>query len=221
MWPEDFEVAKVGTKIGWLNLIKDQGVRFLKQSDWCRFESTASVQKTKLSQYEDMHCNYHSETDYGVGTITSDCSKLTAKLDLHLLKDVLGIDLGKIEWTTKEGDRDDETLLDQFQSARVELGVKQGVSYGSGPLRAEAKVGATGFVEIGRQGISDLGIKLAADIKVATNIIKQQQGSVKVEDHGLGMIKDKSLSLIGAETTMSIQGGFTAGAKILGVKIGK
>ena len=211
MWPEDFEVAKVGTQIGWLNLIKDQGVRFLNKSEWCRFDSVASPQKTKLSQFEDMHCNYHSESDYGVGTITSDCSKLTAKLDLHLLKDILGIDLGKLEWTTKQGDRDDETLIDQFQSFRAEFGVKKGVSYGYGPIRGEAKAGAMGFFEVGRHGISDAGIKVSAEAKVATNIIKHQAGSAKAEDYGHGMIKDKSISLIGAEMQISLLSGPTAG----------
>ena len=225
MWPEDFEVAKVGTKIGWLNLIKDQAVRFLNKADWCRFDAAASSEKTKLSQFEDMHCSYHSELKFpGLGQINSDCSRLTAKLDLNLLKNTLGIDVVKLNWTFKQGDRDDETLIDQFQSARVELGAKKTVGYGQGPLRAEAKAGVAGFVEVGRHGISDVGIVLTAEAKIASNFIKQQEGGVKPKDDAsLGPVKDPSLSLVGVEATLSIQSGPSAEGKgiLKGMKYGK
>ena len=223
MWPEEFELAKVQTKISWLNLIKDQGVKFLNKSDWCRYDSVAAPQKTKLGQFEDMHCNYHSELKLGVGTINSDCSKLTAKLDLYLLKNTLGIEVVKLKWTTKEGDRDDESFIDQFQSARVELGAKKGVGYGQGPFRAEAKAGAAGFVEIDRHGISDAGIILTAEAKLASNFIKPTEGTKQIADNSLGPVKDPSLSLIGAETKISIQSGFTAEGKgiLKGMKYGK
>ena len=216
MWPEEFEVAKVQTQIGWLNLVKSQLVKFLNKSEWCESAAIASNQQTKLGQFDDMHCNYHSETNYGIGVITSDCSKLTAKLDLNLLKNTLGIEVVKLKWTLKQGDRDDEDFIDQFQSARVELGVKKGVGYGQGPFRAEAKAGAAGFVEVGRHGISDAGLILTAEAKLATNFIKQQEGSAKPEtkdDHSLGPVKDPSVSLIGAEVKISIESGFSADGK--------
>jgi hypothetical protein len=215
MWPEEFEVAKVGTKIGWLTLIKEQGVQFLNKSDWCRFDSAASPQKTKLSQFEDMHCEYHSEMKFfGLGQINSDCSRLTAKLDLNLLKNTLGIDVVKLKWTLKQGDRDDESSIDQFESARVEIGVKKTVGYGQGPLRAEAKAGAAAFVEIDRHGISDAGLIVTAEAKLASNFIKQQEGGVKPKDDpSLGPVKDPSISLIGAEATISVVSGFSAEGK--------
>ena len=224
MWPEDFEVAKVGTQIGWLNLIKDQGVRFLNKADWCRHDAAAPPEKTKLSQFEDMHCNYHSELKFpGLGQINSDCSRLTAKLDLNLLKNTLGIDVVKLNWAFKQGDRDDETLIDQFQSARVEIGLKDTKGFGVGPTRAELKGGVAGFVEVGRHGISDAGIILTAEAKLAMNYIKQTEGTKEIANHSQGQVKDQSLSLIGAETTISIHSGFTAEGKgiLKGLKHGK
>jgi hypothetical protein len=169
-----------------------------------------------------MHCNYHSETDFGFGKINSDCSKLSAKLDLHLVEKVLGIDVVKLKWTFKQGDRDDESLIDQFQSARVEMGPKKTWGYATGPIRAEAKLGVAGFVEIGRNGISDAGVIGTAEVKLGTNYIKQMEGSKVVElknrpdvkgDNSIGFVKDQNISVIGAEAKISIQSGFSAEGK--------
>jgi hypothetical protein len=151
---------------------------------------------------------------FGLGQINSDCSRLTAKLDLNLLKNTLGIDVVKLKWTLKQGDRDDESSIDQFESARVEIGVKKTVGYGQGPLRAEAKAGAAAFVEIDRHGISDAGLIVTAEAKLASNFIKQQEGGVKPKDDpSLGPVKDPSISLIGAEATISVVSGFSAEGK--------
>lgn len=180
------------------------------------------IKKTKLAQFEDMHCNYHSELKFtGLAQINSDCSTLSAKLNLNLLKNTLGIELVKLNWTFKQGDRDDESLIDQFQTARVELGLKDTKSFGQGPFRAELKGGVAAFVEIGRQGISDAGIIVSAEAKLAMNYIKQtegteiynRKGSGEKADYSQGPVKDQSLSLIGAETKISIQSGFTVEGK--------
>ena len=217
-WPEEFELSKVQTQISWLNLIKDQKVKFLEKSAWCqRKEIIASAKKDSLGQFEDMHCVYHSETNFGFGSISSDCSKLTAKLDLKLIDKVLGIDVIKLKLVTKEGDRDDETIMDQFQSFRVEMGPKKTWGYGSGPIRAEAKLGVAGFLEIGKNGISDAGVIGTAEINVGTNIIKQMDGTKVVGtkgpdgkmsgDNSMGPIKDQNITIVGASAKISLMAG--------------
>ena len=217
-WPEEFELSKVQAEISWLNLIKDQKVKFLEKSAWCqRKDLVVASKKDSLGQFEDMHCEYHSETNFGFGSISSDCSKLTAKLDLHLIEKVLGIDVVKLKLVTKEGDRDDETIMDQFQSFRVEMGPKKTWGYGYGPIRAEAKLGVTGFMEFGKTGLSDAGLVGTAEVKVGSNIIKQMDGTNVIGtkgpdgkmsgDNSMGPIKDPSISIIGASAKISLMAG--------------
>ena len=217
-WPEEFEVSKIHVQIAWLNLIKDQKVKFLEKSAWCQQkEKVPSARKDSLGQFEDMHCEYHSETNFGFGSISSDCSKLTAKLDLKLIDKVLGIDVVKLKLVTKEGDRDDETFMDQFQSFRVEMGPKKTWGYGSGPIRAEAKLGVAGFLEVGKNGISDAGVIGTAEVNVGTNIIKQMDGTKVIGtkgpdgkmsgDNSMGPIKDLNMTVVGATAKISLMSG--------------
>ncbi len=207
-WPEEFEVSKIQAQISWLNLIKDQKVKFLEKSAWCRPPKAKAPSKTdSLAQFEDMHCEYHSKTEFGFGSISSDCSRLTAELDFKLINKVLGIDAVKLKLVTKEGDRDDETIVDQFQSFRAELGPKKTWGYGYGPIRAEAKLGVTGFIEVGKNGISDAGLVGTAEIKAGSNYIKRMDGTNKVGDDSVGYFKDYSQTLVGASAKISLIAG--------------
>ena len=84
-------------------------------------------------------------------------------------------------------------------------------------------MGAAGFVEFDRHGISDAGVILTAEAKLASNFIKQTEGTQTVGikqadgkmsgDNSIAMIKDPSVSLIGAEAKISIQSGFSVEGK--------
>jgi hypothetical protein len=141
----------------------------------------------------------------------------------------LGIDVVKAKWSAKQGDRDNETFLDQWQTASVELGIKETVGFGSGPLRAEAKLGLAGFIEVDRSGVRDIGAKLAAEAKLTSNLIKHQEGTASPDkqnysdpkinatdpkgfDLTLGPVKDQGLS-IGSEARISLQTGFQVQGK--------
>lgn len=209
-WPENFELAKVNAKITWINLIKSAKPKFKDKSGWCQQNPDMPETDTtlKLAQFDDMHCNYHSEANLLVGQIKSDCGRLTAKLDLDFIK--LGL-------KTKQGDRDDESFLDQFQSCSIEIGVKKGVSLAeAGPLKAEAKVGVAAFVEIDKTGISDAGLKVSSSIKAGTNVVKDK--SIKVEPiKGMSTLGpsagDESLTIIGTEAKISLISGFSVEGK--------
>lgn len=219
-WPEEFELAKNRVKMAWLTTIKDQVVRFQKKSNWCTQEPPKEEGPFKLGDFEKMHCKDSSEIKLGIGSIKSKCSYLSAKMDLYILKNTLGIEVIKLGWTTKQGDRDDEDFIDQFQRASVEVGIKRGVGYGVGPLKAEAKAGIAGFLEVDRHGISDMGLIASAEVKAGNNYIKPMDGTVKIEDHSMGPVKDQSVTIVGLEVKMSINGGFTKEGKGLmkGVK---
>lgn len=209
MWPENFELAKVQAKIGWLNLIKSQKPKFKDKSSWCRENSGDKEEKPfTLSKFDDLNCNYHSEAKLIIGTISSDCNKLTIKMDLDFIK------LGMV---TKEGDRDDESFMEKFQSCSIEIGVKEKVGFGEGPLKAEAKVGISGFVEIDKTGISDAGVKVVAEANVGTNVIRKNGVKIepieKISKLGPGVAGDQSLTVIGTEAKLSVLSGFSVAGK--------
>jgi tetratricopeptide (TPR) repeat protein len=212
-WPEDFELSKVRIKLDWLNTIKGQKPYFLQKCESGVAEQDTAKHSNKLAQFDDMHCNYHSESQLIVGTITSDCGQLTAKFDLYLLKNTLGIEVVKLGIKMKQGDSDDESFWDQFQTASVELGVKKGIGTGAGPLRVEAKAGIAGRVEIGKHGVTDVAIIATGDVKIGTNIIKVLEGTTTIVDNSEGPVKDKSMTIVGVEAKLSLVSGFTAEAK--------
>ncbi|NCI47433.1 tetratricopeptide repeat protein [Sediminibacterium soli] len=217
-FPDEFELSLVTAQLAWLTTVTRQDVRFREPSEYCKYtEHKKDTTNQHLQDFESVNCQYKSELNLLFGTINVECSRMTAKLDLGSVK---------IGLTTKQGNRDDETFMDQFQNCSVEAGLKKGIGYGSGPLRVEAKAGISGYIEIDRNGIKDAGVKIGADIKVATNVIKNQQGTETTKtfdasgkevkwDAGTGPFKDPSVTLLGTETKISILTGFD-GAKTTG-----
>jgi hypothetical protein len=197
-WPDEFEVSKVMAQISWLTHIKSQQVMFRDESSSCRYEQKKDTSAVgKLKEFDDIHCQYKSETDFGFGSINVECGKITAKLDVGMAKMML---------KTKQGDKDNETFMDQFQTCSIEIGYKKGDGIGKGPLRIDAKAGIAGYLEIGKTGITDAGVKIGADIKVGSNIVKPL-------GVGVGPIKDMSTSIVGAELKISIITGVTKEGK--------
>ena len=207
-WPDVFEVVKVQAQILWLGLLPTPP-KFLNKSPWCHNKKEQKEDTTtKLAMFDDLHCAYKSKTTLMTSTITSECGKLEAKLDLDFLK--LGLKM-------KQGDRWDESTWDQFQSCTIEIGIKKGVSLGEkGPLKAEAKVGVSGFVEVGKSGVIDAGGSITGGIKVGTNVIGKD--GIKIEPiKGISTlgpsIGDQSVTIVGAEAKISIMSGFTVEGK--------
>ena len=212
-WPDQFEVTKLNLKIGWMNLLRD--ALFKSITEYKCAPPKPPRNTGKLTNFNDIHCQYHSELNLGFGSMENDCDKMTTKIDISVkgfgLKGKLKQDFGDNK----------NSFSDQFVGCTIELGYKEGVGFGKGPLRAEAKAGAYGFVEIDRTGFTDGGIKLTADIKAGTNIIKSQDGTESYIDKNgdpipnlsQGPIKDVSLTVIGAEAKISIMSGFSVEGK--------
>ena len=193
-WPDEFEVSKVIAQISWLTHIKSQQVMFRNESSSCRYAQKKDTSAVgKLKEFDDIHCQYKSETDFIFGSINVECGKITAKLDVGMAKMML---------KTKQGDKDNETFMDQFQSCSVEIGYNKGVGAGKGPLKVEAEAGIAGYLEIGKTGITDAGVKMGADIKVGTNVVTPLGVDV-------GPIGDMSTSIVGAEVKISMISGVT------------
>ena len=221
-WPDQYEFTKLNIKIGWLETLRDANFESITEYKCATPKPPKNI--GKLSNFNDIHCQYHSEMNLGIGSMENDCDKMTTKIDIS----VKGFGLkGKL---TQDFGDNKKTFSDQFVNCTVELGYKDGVGFGKGPIRAEAKVGAYGFVEIDRTGFTDGGIKVTADIKAGTNIIKPKDGTESAIDKNgnpidlsQGPVKDISVTVIGAEAKISIMSGFSMEGKgiLKGIKNNK
>jgi hypothetical protein len=115
--------------------------------------------KFLLSEFDDVHCEYHSEFKSPVGSINIDCSRMTTKLDLKVIKLGLKQDMNK------------DTFGDQFMSCSVEVGASASAGVNLGPLKAEASAGVALGVEIDRTGVTDVIVKGSAGVSAGTDII--------------------------------------------------
>jgi hypothetical protein len=190
MWPEDFEVAKVSAKMGWLTLLTNQSPVFQEPGASCASAEPLKIKPFKLAAFDDVHCMYHSKLTTPVGTISIDCSRMTTQLDLKFLK--LGL----------KQDMDKETFGDQFMSCTVEVGAGVGVGVNAGPISAEAAVAGAIAAEFDRNGLRDVILKVSASVSAGSDII--EDGSIA----GLG-VSDVSVE-VGVQGQVSIVSGVTS-----------
>ncbi len=186
-WPEQFEVEKVLAKEKWLASISGMTVKFMNISNYCFQNEEVKPGKFLLSEFDDVHCEYHSEYKSPVGSINIDCSRMTTKLDLKAIKLGLKQDMNK------------ETFGDQFMSCSVEVGASASAGVNLGPLKAEASAGVALGVEIDRTGVTDVIVKGSAGVSAGSDIIS---GGSKA---GVG-VSDVSVEA-GVEGQVSIMSG--------------
>ncbi|HPW61016.1 MAG TPA: hypothetical protein PLJ13_01905 [Cyclobacteriaceae bacterium] len=198
-WPEQFEVTKLSFELGWLKAISDVSFESITQYK-CQIKAPTKS-GGKLSEFDDVHCVYHSQFSTPVGTIKTDCSRMTTELDLKFIKLGLKQDMNK------------ETFNDQFMSCSVEVGVSAGAGIKNGPLKAEASVGAAVGAEFDRSGLKDIVVKVNAGVSAGTDVIDGgSMAGVGVSDLSADAGVQGQVSLISGkssiESTGLLQGAF-------------
>lgn len=158
-WPENFEVKKLQAKISWLGaLAAESPITFISITKY-KCAKPPQGKAGKLSQFDDVACQYHSEISLFVGKMKMDCSRFTTELDLSVIKFGLKQDMDK------------ETFADQFMSGSVEVGAKIGKEVKLGPLSVEASAGTRIGIEIDRSGVKDVYVTSGVKAGIGTNII--------------------------------------------------
>lgn len=194
-WPEEFELTKLNAKIKWLGSIHAQKVMFKNKSTWCQPVPEEKAKPFRLAAFDDVHCRYHSQLTTPVGTIRTDCGRMTTTLDLKLVK--LGL----------KQDMDKETFGDQFMSCSVEVGVGTGAGVNAGPIKAEASIGVGIAAEFDRNGLSDLTLKSSAGVSAGTDIISDgSMAGVGVSDLSLDVGVKGQVSLISGKSSVESTG---------------
>ncbi len=150
MWPEQFELMKVNAQIAWLTILKGQEPYFMDRSSYCKPDPDKSI-NTKLSNFDDLHCEYVSTLRLGIYKITSSCSNLVGEFDFGGVK---------------------INVSDNVETGRYSGTVIVGVSKSiKGPMGVGVKATAGGIVEIDNSGITDVGIVGGVTVKAGSTTI--------------------------------------------------
>lgn len=201
-FPEKFDLSVNLAKQEWLAVLRAAAnvSGFRDKAEFCSSPSKPEpAPMKKLPDYEKVNCQYKSEMNLIFGTIKTECSVMKAELE---------IDFVKLGWETKMSDRDGAGFMDEFQRCTIEVSASKSREFGEGPLKLEAEVGVTGFLEIDRTGIADAGIKAVAEVKVNADVV-----DTKIETPAMSMNvgpKNPSVNFGGVEAKISINSGFTA-----------
>ena len=170
LWPEDWEVEKLTTQIQWLSTISSSFHIFV-DGPLCGPEKEVKKGNGKpLPDFDDIHCQYHSELSTLVGKINMDCSRLSAELDLDVIK--LGLKLNM----NKEG------FADQFMGCSVEIGASKTLgSRELGPLKAEVSVSGGVKAEFDRTGLKDITAKVGVEASVGGVIVPETNSPGEIQ----------------------------------------
>jgi tetratricopeptide (TPR) repeat protein len=154
-WPEEFELIKVQMKIRWINIIKNQSVRFQPKGPFCIDKAKEKLPSTKLSEFDDVACQYHSSIDLGVWEFSSDCRYFTAKLKL-----------GKLNYTRKIDSDDHGRLI------AASLEIKAGASAGleKGPVQAELTAEINARLEWNDKEVTNWEVSSEVGVNAGSNL---------------------------------------------------
>jgi tetratricopeptide (TPR) repeat protein len=192
-WPEQFEYTKLSYKSNWLGILSD--ISFESITTYKCQVKPAPATNGKLAEFDDVACQYHSTFTTPVGTIKTDCSRMTTELDLKVVKLGLKQDMNK------------ETFNDQFMSCSVEVGVGAGAGIKNGPLKAEASIGVALGAEFDRGGLKDVVIKANAGVGIGTDVIDGgSMAGVGVSDLSADAGVKGQISLISGKSSVESTG---------------
>lgn len=210
MWPENFELAKVQAKLSWLHLISNQTPKFKDKSGWCREEQEDEDDKPfKLAKFDDIACKYNDTLDLNIIAFYNNCSRMTSKLKLKFIEYSRFDDFERAEGDT-------------YISSTFKVSVEQGydeLKFNKGPLKLEAKIGASAEIEMDRTGIKDIILAVEAKAGAGHNLYDEgleESGSIGGKD-----IVDTTIE-VGVEGRVSLisgHGSMGGTGKLEGIKI--
>jgi hypothetical protein len=154
-WPEEFEFIKIQAKIKWIGIIKNQVVRFKPKGPFCTDEKAKKPSGSKLQEFDDVACKYHSSVDLGVWEFSSDCRYFTGKLKL-----------GKLTYTRKINSDDHDRLV----GASLEIKLGAGAGWEKGPVQAELKADINGKLEWNDKEITNWELSSEVGVNAGSNL---------------------------------------------------
>lgn len=197
-----FEPEKINAKKEWLAALRN--TRYIEtysgNNDCLPKQDNNSG--FKLADFDDMHCAYRTELDFGVWKQIFECGRSRIEFDAGRLK-------GKFNF--KFDDKGNNHLGKSTLEATV---IDKSVSIDKGPLQIGASVKAGVGVEFTGKGVEDVYVTGEAAVNVKSNIIKtfdkhiSDANNSKTPQPGMGdaQLSDKGVE-IGVSGKMSLISG--------------
>lgn len=172
-----FEILKLQAKINWLNKLKEY--RPLLTAGGYEFMAACVEKKDgkpgTLAHFDDIACQYNDTMDLKIITFYNNCSRMTSKFNIKIM-----------EYTRY--DDFERTEGDTYTSSTVKFSVEKGfdeLKGDAGPLKVEAKVGASVEFEFDREGVKDIILSVEAKAGAGHNIADEgleEEGSIGGKD---------------------------------------
>lgn len=146
---DQFRVTVLEAQIEWLGAYSTAGIRNdgsmgIQVAAECLRQKPAP-RGVRLTNFNDVHCEYHSELNLVFGSIASDCDKMVSTLGF-----------GGVKFSMQQDMERGADFHDNFVQCNIEISAGKSIGVGAGPLSVEAGAEAGLGVEIGRNGVQDV-----------------------------------------------------------------
>ncbi len=189
-----FNLVVLEFKTGWLSKLREYQPLLGSEFENLECVKDEDAQPGKLSDFDVVACNYNDTMDLKVITFYQNCSRMTSKLNLKF------VEYTRYDnFTRAEGD----TYVGSTIKVSVEKGFDK-LKWEKGPLKVEAKVGASIEMEFDREGIKDINLSVEGKAGVGHNVLDgglEEGGSIGGKD-----LIDNTVE-IGVEGRISILSG--------------
>lgn len=146
---DEFKLTVLKAQIEWLAAFGTSGIGSdgdmgIRVDESCLRQKQAP-RGGKLANFNDVHCQYHSELNLGIGSIITDCDRMVSTLGVGPVNLGLNQDMGQ-----------GTDFRDSFVSCTVEISAGKSAGAHVGPVSVEVGAEAGMGVEIGRNGVEDV-----------------------------------------------------------------
>ncbi|MFT3843820.1 MAG: hypothetical protein QM725_02115 [Lacibacter sp.] len=199
-FPDEFERTKADYKIQFLNALNLSIPNEFKTISYCNTNND-ELGNYNLADFDEFNCKDSSTLNLGWGKIKTKCNDVTTNLKI----DILGLKLFEAEMKQNHSQVKDwnqewwETAADSFVTLTIEAGPSESIGIDKGPLKLEVELEGSLVLEIGRKGITDVGVKAGANIEAGINA-PDTEGDV-------------SATVLGIETKLTVNSGFSTEGK--------
>lgn len=144
-WEETYRATLIQLKLSWLGALSCKDYNFKSIT---KYQCAPPPKKDggKLSDFDDVACQYHSELNFIVAKMNNDCRMSTVEVDAKFIK-------FKLKQDSDKG----EKFNDNFVSCTVEIKGKIGADKATlGPVTVGVKAEAGIGIEVDRTGVKDI-----------------------------------------------------------------
>ncbi|HEY6062165.1 MAG TPA: hypothetical protein VIV35_01075, partial [Chitinophagaceae bacterium] len=189
-----FNLVLLDFQTGWLQKLREYQPLLYSEFENLECAKDENAEPGKLSDFDVVHCNYNDTMDLKVITFYQNCSRMTSKLNLKFAEYTRYDNFNRSEGDTYTGSTIKVSVEKGFEELKGEVG----------PVKVEAKVGASIEMEFDREGIKDINLGLEAKAGAGHNLMDkglEEEGSVGGKD-----LIDNTVE-IGVEGRISILSG--------------